>query len=262
MESIREIALLVGRASDDSVLVGGQSVLFWAEIYGLVSRDDIPALTEDVDFVAGLTDIIDAENALSAKYKVDLRIANMDDVSANSGKMTVHHPVSGKINIDFLRMITGLDSGDLILSAISLSIDGVQFKIISPINLLKSKISNIGAHPGKRSEEGVEQARMAIKIAEKYLIEKVAAQIKPPYSDFEKIIAFSKCDAALYANKFYGLDTMKAIPLDVLPKDDPFLLKRYDTAMTQLVIKRDKFDALIQRMESFDKKPKSSRFQP
>lgn len=262
MLAIREVALLVGHATSDAVLVGGQSVLFWAEIYGVIPKDDIPALTEDVDFVAGLTDISDAENALSAKYKVDLRIAGMDDASVNSGKMTVHHPVFGKLNIDFLRMITGLDTSDVTANAISLSVDGINFKIISPINLLKSKISNIGAHLNKRNVEGVEQAKLAIEIASRYMIEKIGLQPKPPYGDFEKIISFSRCDAALYANKFHGLDTMKALPIKSLQKDDPFLLKRYPVAMEQIEIKRKKFDDLIERMAHYDNQAESNRFQP
>lgn len=262
MLAIREVALLVGHATNDAVLVGGQSVLFWGEVYGVIPKGDIPALTEDVDFIGGLTDIVDAENALAAKYKVDLRIASMDDASINSGKMTVHHPVFGKLNIDFLRMITGLDASDVVSSAILLSIDGIEFKIISPVNLLKSKISNIGAHLNKRNKEGIEQAGLAVEIANRYMTEKIGLQPKPPYGDFEKVIALTKCDAALYANKFHGLDTMKALPIESLPQDDPFLLKRYPVAMEQIEIKRKKFDDLIERMARYDNQAESNRFQP
>lgn len=263
MKAIREIALQIGHAAGDAVLVGGQSVLFWADIYKITPSGDIPALTEDVDFVASMTDIADAENAISALYSVDLRLASMDETSPNSGKMTIHHPKAGKINVDFLRMITGLDSGEVVDNAVTLSIDGVTFKIISPINLLKSKVSNLGAHLNKRNKEGVEQARLAVLIAEQYMMAKLAdPDKKPPYQDFEKIIRLSMSDAALYANKYFGIDPMAAIPLDKLSDLDQFKIKRYSVAMNQIQIKRDKFDELIERMARYDNNATSSRFQP
>jgi hypothetical protein len=55
---------------------------------------------------------------------------------------------------------------------------------------------------------------------------------------------------------------MAALPIDVLPKDDSFLIKRLPVAQNHIKEHRKKFDALIERMDAFDKKPKSVRFQP
>lgn len=261
--AIRDIAITSGSANEDITLVGGQSVLFWAEAYNIQVPQNIAILTEDVDFVANKTDILDVEEALSARFSCKLIIADMDQSSPNSGKMSVEYPGVGKINIDFLRMITGVDPGEVSKNAFPFDLgDGSVIHIISPILLLRSKISNIGAHLNKRNEEGIAQAKLAIEIAKKYLEDRILNGSKPPYQEFEEVIRFSRCDAALYANKFHGLDPMAAIPLEAIPADDPFLVKRYPVAMEQLKIKRQKFDTLIQRMDACNKNSKSGRYQP
>lgn len=262
--AVRNLAIELSEASSEMVLVGGQSVLFWAEIYGVPTPPGIAALTEDVDFVATSTNAMDVENVIANKYKTSLKIATMDDVSPNSAKMSILISGAGKINIDFLRQITGLDTDEVVEDAAIITIDGHQIKVIPPLLLMKSKISNLGAHLNKRCEEGVGQARMSVDILHRHLVSWFASNpdSKPPYQQFEQIIRFSRSDAALYAFKYYGIDPLAALPVEAMAQDDPFVVKRLPVAREQIGICRAKFDALIERMESINKEPARARFQP
>lgn len=263
--AIRDIALRLGVASEDMVLVGGQSVIFWSEMLGIPLPEDIPALTEDVDFIAMQTDIVGAEIAVSAVFDAKLLIATLDDSSPNSGKMIIDYPGIGKVNVDFLRTITGVGTDEAIKTAFPMTVDGRSIRVLSPILVLQSKVSNLGAHLNKRNREGIAQASLSIEIARRYLVAKCEVTQdgkKPPYQQFEQIIRFSRSDAAMYAYKFHGLDPMASLPVEALPQDDPFLIKRLPVAREHIAEQRKKFDALIQRMDAFDKKPKSARFQP
>ncbi|MDP2759913.1 MAG: hypothetical protein Q8O64_05835 [Sideroxyarcus sp.] len=260
--AIRDIAIRIGRSSEDIILVGGQSVLFWVEIFDIPLPKELPILTEDVDFIASMSDIVDAEDAISPVFDMKLAIASMDETSPNSGKMTIKYPDVGKVNVDFLRMITGLSVEEATKDPFPMNIDGDVIQVLSPILLLKSKISNIGYHLSKRNDEGIAQGRLAVAIARRYLELKIKEGDKMPYSLFEEIIRFSKNDVASYAYQFNGIDTMTAIPVEMLPKDDPFVVKRYPVAMNQVSIKRAKFAAMVERMSACDNDALNARFHP
>lgn len=259
--AIRDIAMRIGQASEDITLVGGQSVLFWAESLNVPIPPGIALLTDDVDFLASKTDILEIEDALAHQFDCKLIIAGMDESSPNSGKMTINYAGTEKINVDFLRLITGIDSNEIEKSSFPFEVDGKIIHVISPVLLLRSKVSNIGAHLNKRNEEGLAQAHMAIEIAKKYLESRCASE-NMPYAEFEDIIRFARSDAALYANKFHDIDVMTSIPIASLASDNPFKVKRYPVAMNQIQIKRDKFDDLIERMARYENNATSSRFQP
>ncbi len=270
-EAIRAIALSIGGGASDAVLVGGQAVLFWANEMGIPVPPGIPLVTRDVDFIASIPDIMDAESAISKIYNSSLVIAGMDDASPNSGTLVVDYPGACKINVDFLRTVTGLGTGEIRESSFPMKIKGqnggeIVMRVISPIDLLISKVSNLGAHPNKRNAEGIAQAKLTVEIVKRYLEEKIveankAAQ-KAPYRQFEQVVNLAMDDPALFAHRNFGIDVLRAIPLEALDLADPFIVKRLPVVERQVAVKREKFDNMIMRMESFGHNEMSARFHP
>lgn len=262
-KKIREISLIIGQQEKNSILVGGQSVVFWSEIYKIPQTHGLTVLTEDVDFVSAKEEALHAESVLSLFYETKINIATMDETSPNSAKMSVFVPNLGKINVDFLRMITGLDTKDLSLKSSIIQIEGHSIKIINPFQLLTSKISNLGSHLNKRGPAGIAQADLAVKILNKHIEHNTQEHgIKNSYSQFEKVIKFAFSQPACFSKQFCDVDVMEAIPLHAIPEDDPFMIKRLPVAQKQVYEYRERFEAMADRMTSYGHDPNYQRFQP
>ena len=208
-------ALISQTASKDSVIVGGQAVAFWSTFFGIQPR--LPSLTEDIDYLATSAEAKRASARVTFRHV--LRIATLDDATPNTAILSVYLPGhKDPIVIDYLSMIEGVDSKQVEQTAVSIEYLGQPIKVIHPLSLLRSKISNLYKFDKKRSPEGIEQARLAIEIASAFV--ETIVQSAVPKRDLlnavQSIARFAATNPARYAMEHYGLDCFDGIARSAL----------------------------------------------
>lgn len=228
-----DAATLIGQTrSDQSVLVGGQAVAFWVKQFDLKPR--LAALTVDIDFLATKAEA----KRIAARLKVPhvLKAAELDHNTPNSAVLLVSLGAYPQpVIVDFMAGIIGVDSKAVAESAVTIEFNGEPLRVIHPLHLLQSKIANLYHLSAKRSDAGVEQARLAIKIVAAYL-ERARLSTRERLKAIESIGKHAVTAPARYARENFGLDSLKAVPRSllregVLPKH--FLEKRWPQIMSR-----------------------------
>ena len=235
---------------EDIVLVGGQSIEFWRHHFKIKSKFDY--LTRDIDFFAESSVAELNFQAMSHKKYAEIYIPDMDDPTPSSAKMTFEEG-DQKIEIDYMRQITGLSGDEIESYSRLIKIDGDVIKVLHPILCMESKIINLACHPAKRKAEGIEQARLSIKIVNSYLSELIdQGKTKETYAAIERIARLSKREPSKFSHYNYVLDTLAAIPIDRYPASE-FKDIRYPQIVNDISLSRAKFSVLMDvRKELYD----------
>lgn len=252
---------LLESANEETILVGGMAIDFWCKHYHIAPK--LPYLTEDVDFFGGMS-AIDLSDKQLANREHRVYVATMDDSSPNSGKIAVDMDEdTNPVEIDFLYRIDGLSADDIEAGALTMKIDGAPVRVMHPLLCMENKVNNIAMYPSKRDGEGIEQATLSIEIARRYLAEKVTSDPETRrqfHKHSERIFRFAARDPACFAFHAYQIDVLKAIPHDLLPSDDPFIVKRLPAAQRHIQSKREKFAQMLSRCGIDDGKLRTARF--
>lgn len=224
-------------ALDDSLVVGGQAVLFWAGYFGIAMR--MLSITRDVDLFGTRAQAQRAAAQLALPHT--LYVADMDRATANSAQLEVRLPGHAQpVLVDFLMSVAGLKSAGIRKRAATVEIGGAQVRVLHPLDCLASKMFNLKHFAEKRTPEGVEQGRLAIEIAKAFVrqcrfvpLAKKATPSKIAPSDaaravnltpaqrdsarktllkaVEMIHGIAATPGALFAYEEYGVDCMHAI---------------------------------------------------
>lgn len=197
--------------SENSVLIGGQAVAFWIRHFGITAR--LKALTADIDYLGTRREAQIANARLSAPHA--LALAAPEDLP-NAAVLSV--TLAGyrePVLIDYLAGIIGPESREIVRTAVSVDFEGQPLKIIHPFALLQSKIWNLYRLAGKRTPEGIEQARLAIEIQAAFLRKAQLAR-RELLKAIEKIARFAATDPARNARRRFGLECLKAVPDEAL----------------------------------------------
>ena len=259
MEEIRKI--VVASADRETVVVGGMAVSILSKVFGVSNIE--PCMTTDADFFGDRLAIEQSQQQLSDSGFVSRKyLATLDDeASPNSGRLAVDiAPDTQPVGIDFLFRIDGLATDDIGQKAMLVEVDGQQLKVLHPILLLENKINNLAQYPKKRNEAGVNQARLAIAIARKYLegFAKSEDAQRPMLQAIERVARLATREASCFAFRGYGLDALNAIPHEIVIAQE-FAEKRWPQIMDLVAQRRAKFDELWSRMQ-IRSDPKKARF--
>lgn len=131
---------------NDLLLVGGQSISFWRNVYAGQSAwlSENPVASEDIDFLRNRT----AAANLSDKYDVDIRIASVDDNSPSDGQLLI--PMNNRsVIVDFLRSVHGVADKELTKRAVLVEMGNpaqgasLAFRVMHPFDCLVSRLSNV-----------------------------------------------------------------------------------------------------------------------
>lgn len=212
------IALIKQTASPRTVLVGGQAIAVWARYFGIQSH--LAALTRDVDYLGSAMDAKRASANITLAHK--LSVASLDDGTPNTAVIAIQ--LAGHedpVLIDYLADIAGPTAAEIQRTAILIQTDGATLKIIHPLLLLQSKMTNLQRFESKRTPEGIEQARLAIRIAAKYIDTLVAGKSaqREILRAVQSVGKFAATAPAQYAGEKFSLNCLEAIPPSALEKD-------------------------------------------
>ena len=209
--------LIAQTCTESTVLVGGQAVAFWIAYFGVRSR--LAALTKDIDFLGTRNDAKRAAARLALPHQ--LKLATFDDAPPNTAVLSVRlEGYPEPVMIDYLSGVLGLDSKDIVRSAVSVEVDKARLGVVHPLLLLQAKVWNLYRIPAKRTPEGIEQTRLAIEIAAAFIESRMAARAAP--RELLKAVEtggrFAATAPARYAREQHALECLKAVPPPVLKK--------------------------------------------
>ena len=216
-----DAALLIGQTrSENTVLIGGQAVAFWSRHFNI--QPHRPALTVDIDYLGTKTDAKKVSDRLALRHT--LKVATFDDHTPSSARLSVEMDgYAEPVLIDYLASIIGVESNAIKKSAVVVEFQGEPLRVLHPLQLMQAKIWNLYRLDGKRTPEGIEQARLAIEIAAAF-IEQAGMSRRGLLDAIEAVGRFAPTQPARFAADTYGLDCLKAIPASVflegvLPED-------------------------------------------
>lgn len=218
--------LIAATRSDSTVLIGGQAVAFWIRYFSIQPK--LPGLTVDIDYLGTKTDAKRVSDRLQIRHT--FKVATFDDNTPSSALLSIEmEGYPEPVLIDYMASIIGVDSNAIQRSAVTVEFQGQPLRVLHPLQLLQAKIWNLYRLDGKRTPEGIEQARLAIEIAAAF-IEHAGMKRRELLNAVEAIGKFAPTVPARFASENYGLDCLKAVPASVLregvlPKD--FRMKRW-----------------------------------
>ena len=141
------LAIIKATETDNLLVVGGQSIFIWSEMYAAKSdwlANNTPT-SGDIDFMRNDK----ASQNLAAHYQVPLIKPKGDDSTVSDARVNV--PLNGRhVIVDFMRSVYGVADKELEKRAVVIDLgvssgDGktLAFRIMHPFDCLVSRLSNV-----------------------------------------------------------------------------------------------------------------------
>jgi hypothetical protein len=217
-----EIDQILRSCNGRALLVGGQALAFWAQHYQIKPLGVLAAnVTSDADFVGTAQvarDLWQTLRALGWKYWQP----SPDDATSQTAKLSKTVAGRGIKQVDFLGSVIGLNTERIGQRAAVLTLaDGIQLRVLHPLDVLESRLQNLAQLPIKRTSQGVAQANLALAVVRSYLEEGLRDESPRRLLDaVERVaqIAGRPNLAAVFYD--YSMDLLSAVPVDRVPVEE------------------------------------------
>jgi hypothetical protein len=229
--SSEEVRQILENSSEDAVLVGGQALALWSQIYHVLPPNELSGgISADIDFIGPVSaakTVGRALNTSGGSWK--LHEVEPGDGTPQTAQLSLTVKEEGYKEIDFLEAIVGVDTAQVKTRAVDMRLPGLSrgVKIIHPLDLLASRLHNLADIPEKRDPQGVAQARLAISIARAF-ISQAHGMLEErdvfPFVEEVRRIALNKKLGRVYYE--CGFDVLAAVPVELFKNED-FLSKRW-----------------------------------
>ncbi|WP_321960049.1 hypothetical protein [Paraburkholderia sp. J7] len=249
-------AIIQFASSEESVLIGGQAVVFWAEHFGI--PQPFPVHTRDIGFYGGKEAIVEAASRLQS-YNPRVYMAAIDDTTPNSGRIAVDvRGLDTPCEIDFMYLVKGLSSTEVLDKAIRLSIDGIEIKVLHPLLLVESKLTNVATSPRKRDAASLAEARLSIEVARHFIASTV--DLNDPRATLNMVkreLRFANTDEARCCWYHFDLDVVRVVPANELRASPEPTIKRFATEdmpidLQRLDERRARYRNIVDRQKAFE----------
>lgn len=234
-----EIDQILHGCQGRAVLVGDQALAFWAQHYAVTPIGVLSAnVTSDVDFLGTVQVARELVQALK-RQGWRLWLATMDDATAQTAKLSKRIEGEGIKQVDFLRSIIGLETERIKRHAVGLHLaDGTYLRVLHPLDVLESRLTNIVVLPSKRDNQGIVQANLAIDITRVYL-EHLGrdGRTRALLNAIERVarIALDNRLASIFHD--FSLDPLAAVPVERVTSED-FHKRRWPQLVTLVAEQR------------------------
>lgn len=206
----------------ESVLIGGQAVALWVERYSI----PVPAISAfrggistDVDFLGGISAVVKTARRFNTKPIV--REDRITDFGMDNAGQLIIAPFGRReaLLVDFLYAPIGMNPGDVCSHAISMTIPTRRIGILAmhPVHCLESRLLNLLVLPHKRNEQGIEQARLALKVVREHIakvIERAPSGERDAFPLAERVFQAAGSEAGCHAAHNFGIRALDSIPID------------------------------------------------
>ena len=238
-----EITQILTVCGTQALLIGGQSLAFWALHYqvrpaGLLSE----SVTMDVDFVGNVKVAALLTKQLGGQWK--LRAAPLDDMSGQTAKVYAVLPDNGLKQVDFLSGIVGLDTQSANNRAVDVEADpGVWVRVLHPLDVLESRLQNLRQLPGKRNAVGVAQARLAVEVVRAFLEDRLAAgDTRRVFQAIKRVKKLALSPGLARTAFYYDIDVLAAVPAARIAKAQ-FHEQFWPDVLSRLKAKHERYAA-------------------
>jgi hypothetical protein len=203
-------------AQTGAVVIGGQAVNLWAELYQTNSppwSELRPFTSFDLDVLGSRTDVLQCSQALEAEPFFPLPSEN----TVNSGKIVTQLGGSD-FEIDFLHSPNGLSPPEIRELARDITFENIALKVLHPLHCVESKTVNLATLPQDTGErQDLKHLRLSLAILREYLTNLSLAgnsdEILLRWA--RRVRMNSNHELGLRAAIRYGLSYQSAIPSDV-----------------------------------------------
>ncbi|MBS0374947.1 MAG: hypothetical protein JSR73_10210 [Proteobacteria bacterium] len=241
-----EVDLILSTCGANALLVGGQSLAFWALHYDVRPAGVLAAsVTMDVDFIGTSEVARRLSQRLGDPWK--LRTATLDDAGSQTAKVYRVLPDNGVKQVDFLSGIVGLGTRDVERRAVEVEIpSGAVVRVLHPLDVLESRLRNLAVLPDKRNSVGVAQARLGVEIVRAY-IERMQAEAQSSRAIFQAVRRVKRIalDSRLAnAALEHGVDVLSAVPVEKMSEPRfherfwPDVLAKFETRRQRFITSR------------------------
>lgn len=196
------------------MLVGGQALAFWLAWFKIDFSDGPRVyVSSDADFLGFAKHVEAFSRAIGGKAVYPPKRA----LSALLG--TAEKSVGGSfVRVDVLRKVVGLDADAVRKRAVEVTHPqdpSLRFLVMDPVDCLVSRFENLRQIAQKRNEVGAWQANKAIAVCRAYVEEliRLGAERKA-IKAATALFRLAGSATGLQAHAKYGLDIVKAVPLD------------------------------------------------
>jgi len=231
------------KATQPAILVGGQSLTFWVDYFKIpVPKSDTPYLTQDADVLATKHDA----RIVAAELNGTLYIPKPDDHTPNTAIVTYKTPDGRTLFVDFMGTLIGLTNEEIRKTAVELEHPKYGFiRILHPTLVLKSRIANLHHLQTKRDTNGIEQARLAIRVAnaffENYVSLGLAGKNPNRYliDRVKWLDKLANSDAGMFVFAQWEIDVLEAAPLNLIT-DEKFHTEHWPRLEARIRTKRNR----------------------
>ncbi|MCW7538243.1 hypothetical protein OOT46_10330 [Aquabacterium sp. A7-Y] len=224
---------LLGTAEDD-ILIGGQALAFWVQRYGLSVPAKFPAISNDVDFLTSSPAGRERVAAFARAIRGATYFPSERALTALVGQAYVDLSEDEVINVDVLFQVFGIDAEAVRERAVRVQMSGMDFLVMHPLHVLRSRLLNLYKLPEKQDDKGVMQVRMAIDVAREFLrqelrlsknadLETGRSPIQAYVSEIERLAIE---DAGRKVAQRFGIHIADAIDPTLIPPG-PFWVNRW-----------------------------------
>lgn len=198
-------------SAGNAVLVGGQALAYWMGRYGIDAAEAPEAVvTRDVDFLGGRADAERLAAGIGGTIEVPKAMSILSAV--------VRKKLAGgkAYEVDLLRRINGVPEAEVRRRAERVeSKGGASFLVMSPIECLVSRLENLRTIRDKQTPAGAWQARMAVRVARKYIEALLAnGEEKAAIRAATSVVAAATHAMGLGAYRSHGIDPLDAVPIE------------------------------------------------
>jgi len=226
----------------EALLVGGQSLAFWALFYQLQPTGILGEyITTDADFIGTQA----VAKRLNQRLHWTLWLPAPGEATPQTAKLTRKVDPNGVKQIDFLHSIHGLDTVAVQKRGVTVQLEpGAVIRILHPLDVLESRLRNLQTLPSKQNPVGVAQARLAILVIRSFIEELVTSNNnrKRVLQAVERVAALAHDKALLNIFGRYALDPLEAVPADAISTEE-FRSKRWPQIIATAQALREKHAA-------------------
>ena len=238
-------------ADPPGVLIGGMSLAFWAQQFGIEPPSALDAgITLDIDLLASRQEAKPFAERLQEALgdaTVQLLLPTIEEHTPESAKVVISHfhERASPIEIDLIGSMHGFRTEDLKAvrrRAFDVDHQGARFKVMHPFDCLTSRIHNIDGLPGKRGRASVAQAKLAISVMGAFLARECArgkdVQRKTGLPLAEKLGRLAASAPAVRVwLKNRRIDPLECVPVDAFESAN-FREKRWPQVVAHVAGKR------------------------
>lgn len=206
--------------SDGAILVGGQALAYWVGKYDINLSDTAfiggGAISNDTDFLGTRADVTKIAAATSGKTQ----FIPKERISALVGLVQIAVGNDEYVNVDVLHKLYKVDVEKVRSRASEVIIGKHTLLVMSPLDILESRVENLAGLADKQNDEGIDQTVLAIKVANAFIQDIAAEHPKAALKAIEEVVSIAKSGAGQRVISRYDVNFLMAIPAHVIDNEN------------------------------------------